>query len=65
VTWHALPGGEDWLMAPVHAQMCKFESLRDGTLDLADIAFMNDSLACRADNEYLANEIREKRRVGK
>ncbi|WP_334016366.1 DUF6889 family protein [Burkholderia cepacia] len=47
----SLPGGEDWLLAPVHAQMCRFESLKDGTLDLADIALMNDSLAVRADNE--------------
>ncbi|WP_422110582.1 DUF6889 family protein [Burkholderia multivorans] len=44
-----LPGGEDWLLAPVHAQMCKYESLIDGTLSLADIALMNDSLAVRAD----------------
>ncbi|WP_420913113.1 DUF6889 family protein [Burkholderia seminalis] len=31
--------------------MCRFESLKDGTLDLADVALMNDSLAVRADNE--------------
>ncbi|WP_321789249.1 DUF6889 family protein [Burkholderia pyrrocinia] len=31
--------------------MCSFESLKDGTVDLADIALMNDSLAVRADNE--------------
>nr|WP_279613041.1 hypothetical protein [Burkholderia pyrrocinia] len=31
--------------------MCRFESLKDGTVDLADIALMNDSLAVRADNE--------------
>ncbi|WP_261524187.1 DUF6889 family protein [Burkholderia multivorans] len=31
--------------------MCKYESLIDGTLDLADIALMNDSLAVRADND--------------
>ncbi|WP_165487612.1 DUF6889 family protein [Burkholderia vietnamiensis] len=35
----------------MHAQMCKYESLIDGTLSLADIALMNDSLAVRADNE--------------
>ncbi|WP_432207296.1 DUF6889 family protein [Burkholderia pyrrocinia] len=35
----------------MHAQMCRFESLKDGTVDLADIALMNDSLAVRADNE--------------
>ncbi|AIO47819.1 putative nTP pyrophosphohydrolase including oxidative damage repair enzyme [Burkholderia cepacia] len=46
-----MPGGEDWLLAPVHAQMCRYESLLDGKLGLADIALMNDSLAVRADNE--------------
>lgn len=55
-----LPGGEDWLLAPVLAGMCKFESLKDGTLDLADIALMNDALACKADNEHLAREALEK-----
>ncbi|WP_176704127.1 DUF6889 family protein [Burkholderia singularis] len=46
-----MPDGEDWLLAPVHAQMCRYESLIDGTLGLADIALMNDFLAVRADNE--------------
>ncbi|WP_269112037.1 DUF6889 family protein [Burkholderia cepacia] len=31
--------------------MCRYESLLDGTLGLADIALMNDSLAVRADNQ--------------
>ncbi|HEM8999481.1 hypothetical protein QZN01_06400 [Burkholderia cenocepacia] len=55
-----LPGGEDWLLAPVHAQMCRFESLKDGALDLADIALMNDSLAVRADNEAAARRRQER-----
>ncbi|MCA8492557.1 MULTISPECIES: DUF6889 family protein [Burkholderia cepacia complex] len=55
-----LPGGEDWLLAPVHAQMCRFESLKDGTLDLADVALMNDSLAVRADNEAAARRRQER-----
>ncbi|QUN56326.1 DUF6889 family protein [Burkholderia cenocepacia] len=54
-----LPGGEDWLLAPVHAQMCRFESLKDGTLDLADVALMNDYLAVRADNEAAARRRQE------
>ena len=54
-----LPGGEDWLLAPVLAGLCKFESLKDGTLDLADIALLNDALACKADNEQLAREAME------
>lgn len=52
----SLPGGEDWLLAPVIANMCKYESLLDGTLGLEDIALMNDALAVRADNEEIARE---------
>ncbi|MFP0547886.1 DUF6889 family protein [Acinetobacter baumannii] len=42
--------------------MCKYESLKDGTLDLADIALMNDALDVVADNEYLVDEARERER---
>lgn len=49
-------------MNPVHAGLCRYESLKDGTLDLADIALMNDFLAMTADNEHLANELAEQRR---
>lgn len=41
--------------------MCKYESLLDGTLDLADIALMNDALDVIADNEYLVEEARERK----
>lgn len=40
--------------------MCRYESLKDGTLDLSDIALMNDALAVRADNEDRARETLEK-----
>ncbi|ENW20970.1 MULTISPECIES: DUF6889 family protein [Acinetobacter] len=43
-------------MRPVIKGMCKFESLKNGVLDLADIADMNDALDVVADNEYLLNE---------
>ncbi|WP_372551866.1 DUF6889 family protein [Acinetobacter pittii] len=33
--------------------LCRFESLKDGTLDLADIALMNDALDVQADNQLL------------
>ena len=36
--------------------MCKYESLKDGTVDLADIALMNDALNVVVDNENLAYE---------
>jgi hypothetical protein len=51
-----LPDQEDWLLRPVVKGMCCFESLKDGTLDLADIALMNDALNVIADNERLASE---------
>jgi len=37
--------------------MCKYESLKDGTIDLYDIALMNDSLDVLAHNQRLANEM--------
>jgi len=39
--------------------MCRYESLKDGTLDLADIALMNDALAVKADNELRARRALE------
>lgn len=42
---------EDWLLRPVVEGMCRYESLKDGTVDLADIAKMNDALDVRAENE--------------
>ena len=48
------------MLAPVLAGMCRYESLKDGTLDLADIALMNDMLALRADNDHLMREARER-----
>lgn len=39
--------------------MCKYESLLDGTLNLADIALMNDALDVVTDNEYLIEEARD------
>lgn len=51
-----MPDGEDWLLRPVIKGMCRFESLKDGTIDLADIALMNDALNVVMDNEQLVNE---------
>lgn len=42
---------EDWLLRPVLEGMCRYESLKDGTLDLEDISRMNESLDVRAENE--------------
>ena len=48
-------------MRPVLKSMCKFESLKDGTLDLADIALMNDALDVQADNQYLVDQENSKK----
>lgn len=43
--------GEDWLMRPVIEGLCSYESLKDCSLDLADLAKMNDALDIKAENE--------------
>lgn len=51
-----MPDGEDWLMRPVLAGCCRYESLVDGTIGLADLARMNDALSVQAENERRAHE---------
>jgi hypothetical protein len=46
-----LPGGEDYILRPARAGLCKYEALKDGRIDLYDIALMNDYLDMEADNE--------------
>lgn len=53
-----MPDHEDWLLRPVVKGMCKYESLLDGTLDIVDIAKMNDALNVIADNEMLIEKHR-------
>jgi len=48
-------------MAPVLEGMCKFESLKDGTIGLEDIALMHDALAVRADNQAEARRRMEEK----
>lgn len=43
---------EDWVMRPVLEGLCRYESLKDGTVDLEDLAKMNDALDVRAENEH-------------
>ena len=49
--WVSLPDGEDWLLRPVLRGMCRYESLINGALDLADVALMNDALDVQDENE--------------
>jgi propanediol dehydratase small subunit len=43
--------GEDWLLRPVLAGCCHYESLVDGTLTLEDVAVINEALDVQAENE--------------
>lgn len=51
-----LPDGLDWLLRPWVEGRCHYESLLDGTLDLKDIAIMNDALDLVAWNRRLWEE---------
>ena len=42
----------EWVYRPVIAKMVSFESLKNGTVDLADIAEMNEALDVDAENQF-------------
>jgi hypothetical protein len=46
----------DWIMRPVLEGLCHYESLKDYTIDLEDIARMNEALDVRAYNKNLVEE---------
>jgi hypothetical protein len=52
----------DFVMGPVLAGMCKFESTKDGTLDLADFATMNEAMMVRSENEWRSAEAEKRKR---
>lgn len=43
-------------MRPALRNVCKYESLKDGTLDLEDVALMNDGLDVMDENDRRAQE---------
>jgi hypothetical protein len=43
---------EDWVMRPALKGICRYESLKDRTLDLEDVARMNEALDVEAENEF-------------
>jgi len=53
---------EDWVLRPVVEHMCQYESLIDGTLDLSDVARMNEALDVRAENETRIQEAHDSQR---
>lgn len=52
-----MSSGREFLMRPVLRGLIKYESLKDGTLDLGDIADLNEAL----DVEQANNELFRKR----
>ncbi len=59
VEWLEMPEWESWILRPVMRKMCLYESLKDGTLDLVDIAKMNEALDVEAENERRYREANE------
>lgn len=53
-----MPDGEDWLYRPVVKGMCLAESLKNGALDLSDIAEMNDVLDVIEENREIARRMK-------
>ena len=49
--------GEHWLLRPVARQMCKYESLIDGTLSLQDVALMNEYLDIEVENQFRMRKV--------
>jgi hypothetical protein len=54
-----MEGGEDWIMRPAIEGVCSYESLRNGTLDLEDVARMNAALDVKAENERRYRKVQE------
>jgi hypothetical protein len=46
-----MPDKMDWLMRPVDRGYCRYESLKDGSLDLLDILRMNNAISVRDEND--------------
>jgi hypothetical protein len=55
---------EYWLMRPALEGMCRYESLVNGSLDLFDVARMNEALDVRAENRARLQEALEDRARG-
>ena len=52
----------DWLLRPVIEHMCQYEFLINGTLDLCDIALMNEALDVSAENQQRIQEAIDRQR---
>ncbi|ECF3178958.1 NTP pyrophosphohydrolase [Salmonella enterica subsp. enterica serovar Stanley] len=54
-----MPDGLSYLLDPVDAGLIPYYALKDRTVDLCDIALMNDHLAVKADNQRRIEKWRE------
>ncbi|EPC4306035.1 DUF6889 family protein [Cronobacter sakazakii] len=59
VTLDTLPGGEEYILRPAEAFRIAWSDLKSGTVDLCDIALMNDWLDLKADNRARLERWRE------
>lgn len=50
--------GEDYVLRPVMLDKLRYESLLDGTVDIYDIAVLNEALDVMNENERRATEIK-------
>lgn len=50
---------EDWVMRPVIEGLCSYESLKNCTVDLEDIAVMNEALDVKFENQNRAQKAQE------
>lgn len=57
----SMPNGVDYLFRPVARGYCKYESLIDGSLDLADVAWMNIAIDVQDENERRARKAAEQK----
>ena len=56
-----MASGEDWLMRPVLAGLCRYESLIDGTLGVVDVARLNDAMDVQGENQRRAHEAAQRK----
>lgn len=54
-----MPDDEDWILMPVLEGLCKYESLLDCTLDLEDVARMNDAIQVKYENQSRVRKANE------
>ena len=57
-----LKDGEGFLLRPVMNQLCRYESIIDGTLDLVDIAILNEALDAQEENQRRLREHQDRMR---